>query len=182
MNTNNNLRFRSTEENIQQALFRLLRFNKYESITIKQLCYEAGINRSSFYSHYFDINDLMIKTEERLSKSIVKIFDPNKIWKEDVFVNLFEFLKDNKDFYFAYFNGNNESFMEKTDFMNFVKTVNTVNLCDKFEQRERIYHMAFFGGGLKAISKQWILSDCKESPEQMAKIITNEYKINANMF
>ncbi len=182
MNINFNQRYWSTEEKIQRALFSLLKFKKYNDIAIKEICYEAGINRSSFYAHYQDINDLMIKTEMRLSKNIEKIFDPHSTWTEAVFVKLFEFLYQNRDFYKAYLNTNEQTFMEKNDFVNYIKLISSSTQADKFLFSERVYHMAFFAGGLKALSKAWIKNDCKETPEQMAKILTNEYKINSNYF
>ena len=178
MNIIYNQRYQSTEEKIQTALFSLLRIKDYNDISIKDICYESGINRSSFYAHYQDINDLMIKTEERLSKGIADIFKPNELWDEQVFVKLFEFLLKNKDFYKAYLTTNEQVFMEKNDFVKYVKILNNSAKGSNFSQSERLYHMAFFAGGLKAISKSWISTGCKETPEQMAKIITNEYKTN----
>ncbi len=177
MNTNFNQRYQSTEDKIQKALFSLLRFRSYNDIAIKEICFEAGINRSSFYAHYTDINDLMIKTEQRLSKSIVNIFNPTQVWDESVFEKLFEFLYASKDFYKAYLTTNELTFMEKNDFMTFIQIVNKSNKDSCFSSSERIYHMAFFAGGIKAMSKSWIQTGCKETPKQMAKILSNEYLI-----
>lgn len=182
MNITYNQRYQSTEEKIQKALFSLLRIRNYNDIAIKEICYEAGINRSSFYAHYQDINDLMIKTENKLSMGIMQIFKPSEEWNESVFVKLFEFLLEHKDFYKAYLGTNELTFMEKNDFINFIKLINTTDIANKFDYNERIYHMAFFAGGIKALSKSWIQTGCKESPQQMAKILTNEYKINSKYF
>lgn len=182
MNITYNQRYQSTEEKIQKALFSLLRIRKYNDISIKEICYEAGINRSSFYSHYYDINDLMIKTEQNLSKEISKIFNPNMIWDEKVFENLFEFLLKNKDFYKSYLETNEQTFMETNDFTNYISLINKHSLKLDFNDNEKIYHMAFFAGGIKAMSKTWLKTGCKETPAEMAKILTNEYKINSKYF
>lgn len=181
MNIIKNQRYTSTEENIQKALFSLLRFKKYDSISIKELCYEAGINRSSFYTHYQDINDLMMQTEQRLSKKIQELFKLDTQWNEEIFIQLFVFLKENKDFYKAYLETNEQSFMEKNDFIKYQNLILKSNKLN-FSQNEIGYHMAFFAGGLKAISKYWIKSNCKESPETMANIIKNEYLVNFKNF
>ena len=178
MNIVYNQRYQSTEEKIQNALFSLLKFKNYNDISIKEICYEAGINRSSFYTHYLDINDLMIKTEQSLSKNIKSIFNLNQVWDEEVFKSLFEFLYINKDFYNAYLNTNDQPFMERNDFLNFYNVIEKAGNKFSFPDKEIIYHMAFFAGGLKAITKSWMQTGCKETPEQMAKILTNEYKIN----
>ena len=52
------LRTLKTERAIKNA-FTLLRSKKeLEKITVKELCEEAGINKSTFYAHYRDIYDL----------------------------------------------------------------------------------------------------------------------------
>lgn len=182
MNTTFNIRYLSTEEKIQNALFSLLRFRKYNDIAIKELCYEAGINRSSFYAHYQDINDLMIQTEARLSKEITKIFDPSKKWTEEVFVELFEFIFKNRVFYSSYLATNEQTFMEKNDFTKFVDIVNHNVTNIGINSNDKIYHMAFFAGGLKALCKSWLNRNCPETPQQLAKILTNEYKMNMKYY
>lgn len=177
MNINYNQRYQSTEEKIQKALFSLLKFRDYNDIAIKEICYEAGIHRSSFYAHYQDINHLMMSIEKKLSNSIIKIFDPSVMWNQQTFVKLFEFLKENKNFYKAYLKTSEQTFMEKNDFMNFVNKMGENNMSLIYSSDEIIYHMAFFAGGIKAMSKSWIMTGCKETPEQMAKILTNEYKL-----
>lgn len=176
MNTNYNQRYISTEEKIEKALFSLLKFRDYNDIAIKEICYEAGINRSSFYAHYQDINHLMMSVEQKLSRSIMQIFDTTQQWNQQTFIKLFEFLKTNRDFYKSYLKTNSQAFMEKNDFMAFIKTMGTSNQSLVYASDEIIYHMAFFAGGIKAMSKSWIMTGCKESPEKMAQILTNEYK------
>lgn len=175
MNILNNQRYQSTEEKIQKALYSLLKLRNYNDISIKELCYEAGINRSSFYSHYSDINDLMIKTENNLSKQMTKIFNPNTEWNEEVFTKMFQFLYDNRVFYRSYLTKNEQTFMEQNDFKNFIKIINNNNVVNKNSVNNRVYHMAFFAGGLKALCKSWISRGCLESPQEMSKILQEEY-------
>lgn len=182
MNVLNNQRYQSTEEKIKKALFSLLKIRKYNDISIKEICYEAGINRSSFYAHYQDINDLMIKIEQELSKTMVKIFNPKQKWDKVVFEQMFEFLYEHKVFYKSYLTTNEQTFMEKSDFINFIEIVNQNGIENKFNRSELVYHMAFFAGGIKAMSKSWIMGNCKETPKQMAEILMNEYKLNSKFF
>lgn len=181
MNILFNQRYQSTEDKIQRALFSLLRIRKNVDISIKELCYEAGINRSSFYAHYEDINDLMIKTEQSLSGGIAKIFSVHEKWNEDTFVKLFEFLYKNRDFYRAYFMADERMFMER-DFSQYLKAIRQNNKAIDYDASEEVYHMAFFAGGLKAMAKSWLLNNCPQTPEQMAKILTNEYRVNSKYF
>ncbi len=182
MNTAFNIRYQSTEEKIERALFNLLRIRNFNDIYIKEICYEAGINRSSFYAHYQDINDLMIKTEERLSAEINKIFVPNKVYRHEDFVKLFEFLYSKRDFYNAYLS-QQDQFMVKNDFIGYLKRAEEgVIRHEEYNSRDLYYHMAFFSGGLLALTKFWIQRGCEYSPEKMAQIIFDQYKNNSKYF
>ncbi|MCD8076257.1 MAG: hypothetical protein LUF27_14725 [Lachnospiraceae bacterium] len=37
------------------------------------------------------------------------------------------------------------------------------------------YHQIFFNAGLKAMLKAWLQRDCVESPENMSRILADEY-------
>ena len=67
MNIKNNSRYKMSSEKIETAFLSLLNNYKYEEITISQVCKQAGINRSTFYCHYDDINDLIIKIENKFA-------------------------------------------------------------------------------------------------------------------
>ena len=64
MNVKNNSRYKLSSEKIETTFLSLIINHKYEDITITQICETANINRSTFYSHYDDINDLIIKIEK----------------------------------------------------------------------------------------------------------------------
>lgn len=174
MNIINNQRYKSTEERIENALVSLLRIRKYTDISIKELCYEAGINRSSFYAHYEDINDLMIKVESKLSKEMSDIFKVTTTFNKDTFTKMFEFLYKNRAFYKAYLESNEETTMERKDFLNYLTLLDKyfVSGCSK---ENLVYHATFFAGGIKAMAKAWLFTGCKETSEQMSQILYDEY-------
>ena len=182
MNISGNVRYQFTEEMIEKAVLNLLRRKNYDSFTVKDVCAEAGINRSSFYAHYQDINDLMIKIEGKLTKKLHAIWKPNNgFYDELFFTSFFVFVLENKIFYRAFLKGNSPSFVAP-DMMKKQKAIfkelsikNGFNYSDS----EIDYHLHYFGGGIKEVCQKWLLNDCNESPEQMAKVIYNEYANNA---
>lgn len=48
-----------TESLIRDTLFELMESTPVDKITVRRLCEEAGINRSTFYAHYKDIWDVV---------------------------------------------------------------------------------------------------------------------------
>ena len=57
----NDHRTRVTKMLIRKAFTSLLSQKPIQSISVKELCELAGINRGTFYSHYTDIYDLLRK-------------------------------------------------------------------------------------------------------------------------
>jgi len=53
---------------MDEALICLLEKKDFEYITIKEICQEAGVNRSTFYLHYENTRDLLEETVEYLVK------------------------------------------------------------------------------------------------------------------
>ena len=47
---------------------------------------------------------------------------------------------------------------------------------ESFENQDLKYHIEFFRNGLNAIIKLWLSGGCQESPEEMARILQQEYK------
>lgn len=184
VNITNNTRFRSTEDSMRNALFTLLRTRSYQDIYVKDICKQAGINRSSFYAHYYDINDFMIQTEAYLSDEITRILKENDHFQTENFELLFTFIREHKDFYRAYLHAHMDSHIEKGMYQTFRTAMQNIAQSQNFSYQswQLEYHMAFFGGGLKAICANWLERDCKETPHQMSEIIYEQYKNSARFF
>ncbi len=93
-----------SSEKIETAFLTLILNHKYEDITTSQICKQAGVNRSTFYCHYNDINDLIIKIEGKFAKGMASIFNYGERQTHEAFVEMFTFIRDNKYFYRAFLN------------------------------------------------------------------------------
>ncbi len=65
------LRVEKTEKAIKNAFIELRARKPLEKITVKELCAEAYINKSTFYSHYADIYALSEAMEQETVASII---------------------------------------------------------------------------------------------------------------
>lgn len=74
MNTKNNSRARDTRERLKEALLRLLARRDILDVTVSRLCQEAGVNRSTFYSHYDSIGELMEELEQEIGANLIGRF------------------------------------------------------------------------------------------------------------
>lgn len=103
MNIRKNKKYLKTDEKIQKAVMSLLKRKAFEKILITDIVKEASIDRSTFYEHYQDINQLMITIEKNLVENIKRIFDYSFDYSIEEFIEYFEFIKENKDFYLSVF-------------------------------------------------------------------------------
>jgi len=180
MNIVKNNRYKFTEEQIEKALFYLLKHKEFDSISIVDICKIANINRSSFYAHYEDVNDLMIKVEQNLSNEIKHIFFNNNElnFSKESFIAYFSHMQKYKDFYSAYLghqDASNNGFTFITEILPQIPSMFKI-LEKNYSKDELYYHMTFFGAGITGITKHWLKNNCQETPEQMAGIIQNEYE------
>ena len=58
MENRENLRVRQTRQRLSKALLEMLRDRSLRSVSIRELCQKAGINRTTFYHHYGSQYDL----------------------------------------------------------------------------------------------------------------------------
>lgn len=96
-------RARVTKLLIRRAFTQLLRVKPVQSISIKELCEVAGINRGTFYAHYksvYDLleqmeNDMLAEIEEALARLLPD--EGEGVTSLRVSTELFQCLKDNAD-------------------------------------------------------------------------------------
>lgn len=176
MNTKNNSRYKMSSEKIETAFLSLILNNKYEDITISQVCKQAGINRSTFYCHYDDINDLIIKIESKFAKGTASIFNYGERQTHQAFIEMFTFIKENKYFYKAFLNIPYATYAETNTKIDILKHIGSSTKFEKSDTMKIFYRASFFGAGIKEMCRLWLQYDCRETPEEMAKILIDEYK------
>lgn len=174
MNTSNNNRYKDTENRIKEAFYELLESGKnIDSISVSDICRASGISRPSFYTHYMDINDMMIKIEEEKAEVIKKLLMSDRIPTKESLIKYFEYLKKNKAFYTAYlssvkFSRVSESMMNyhiKTFFYGVRNEEHIKYVCD------------FFQAGIKAAALRWLNNNCHESPDEIAGLLQKYFSI-----
>ena len=175
MNIKNNKRYKINSEKIETAFLALILNHKYEDITISQVCKQAGINRSTFYCHYDDINDLIIKIENKFANSMANIFNFGLRQNNDAFKEMFKFIKENKYFYKAFLSISYQTLAETNTKIDILSNVKENKAAPTSNEIELFYRASFFGAGIKELCRLWLERDCKESPEEMAFILYKEY-------
>ena len=176
MNTSNNQRRKNTVSKIWKSYLNLaISRSDIDTITVSDICKKAGINRTTFYSIYLDIEDLKSSIEQWMIEEFLSIFqdETQTLTHSFDFTSLFRSIKENQIFYKLYFKLN---FDFKTTF---IANEPTQIWRRYFEDQSTLkYHIEFFSAGITAIIKMWLAEGCPGDPESMSRIILEEYTKN----
>lgn len=97
---------------LEQALCMLLRERELKKITVKEVCMNAGVSRSAFYTYFDDIYSLAREIEDRILDDVMQImekregfdFQAVKNGKSDfIFSEICKYCYKNRDIYRAMF-------------------------------------------------------------------------------
>lgn len=89
---------------------------------------------------------------------------------------MFTFVKENKYFYKAFLNIPYATLAETNTKIDVLKNIGDNTNIDKTNKMGIFYRASFFGAGIKEMCRLWLERDCKETPEQMASLLLEEYK------
>ena len=170
MNVKNNKRRRESQEKIEKAFIELLQSNTLNNITVSDIIKHTGLNRSTFYSNYIDIYDLADKTRKKLENDFSNLFSDYDYFNERTgALKMFKHIKENQIFYKTYFK-------LCYDDKHLISIYDTKRAEIEHIDTNINYHIEFFRNGLNAIIKLWLANGCKESPEEMAQVLKQEYR------
>lgn len=166
----------NTAKLMDEALIHILETKDFEYITVKEICQKAGVNRSTFYLHYENMNDLLEETISLINEnfygsfegaSINEILNSNdledlKLIKPKYLIPYLNYVKGNKRI-FKLVNQKKEVFKSQETFMHLYKNIFQVIL-NKFKipKNKQDYIFSFYFQGTLAIIYKWLDNDCKD--------------------
>ena len=177
----------NTALRMDEALMALLEKKDLEFITVKEICHQAGVNRSTFYLHYESIAELLDETMEMIDQRFLSYFPQeeeavlgdleHRALNDLVFVTqeyllpYLRFIQDNKKVYRAAFR--NPSSMQANARYGVLKQRILNPILERFEipTARRPYYIAYYVEGIAAIIKEWLRHDCGDSVEMIAAIM-----------
>lgn len=177
---NNDRRVRKTKDVLKKSLIDLLKDKSINSITVKELCEKADINRGTFYLHYKDVFYMLEEIEKELFEEFQDMIlsheiSPNNVTTKPILQDIFTFIAQNKDFCMVVLCERGDMvFVKKivsliyekgyNDWSNFFKK-NDKELFDKY--------YSFILYGAIGLIDDWLKNGLKESPEYMAVLTEN---------
>lgn len=177
----------NTAVRFDKALLSLLEKKPFEYITIREICEEAGVNRSTFYLHYENVCDLLKETLAYVLDDFLSYFsvDTQSIAAKFANCDLQElnfisdeylhsyllFIKENQRLFSAVLS-QPVTFDSNAIFQRLFDNVFRPIL-DRFHypKDEQRYVMMFYLNGITAIITEWLKDGCQKSVEEVSSIV-----------
>ena len=172
----NDHRTRVTRLLIRRAFTELLTKKPIQSISVKELCENAGINRGTFYAHYSDIYELLESIEEDMFADFREVVSPLLKGKpdgpdlEEITAGIFRCLRENSDLCAVTLGeyGDKKFASRLLDYGLDICLKSYGKQFPNASTRKIEYFYSFASGGCISILQKWLSDGMKESAEQAA--------------
>lgn len=177
----------NTAVKMDLALMEILSKKEFEYITVSEICKKAGVNRSTFYLHYENTNDLLNETARYLINDFISYFNFDKGFIKKGFSETEEgelnFISEKYlEPYLSYIKDNQKVFstaLMRTSSLGFESTYQKMfdhifsPIMEKFgyPESEKKYIIKFYLNGITAVINEWLLENCEKTTEEVITII-----------
>lgn len=180
-------RIKRSKEKLKTCFIQLINEKAFNEITVTELCYRAGVNRSTFYAHYLDILDLQESIQRELydefDKTLKNYLHKDSGWfhsllKRDteeslpILKEIFIYIKKHQDIFRHFFTASSDlkfldHFFERGRehfLMTIKETVKEPNI------RKLNYYYTYVASGTLGLMKDWVAGGFRETPEELEKL------------
>ena len=169
-------RVRYTRKIIQDTFLNLLKEKPVTKITVKEVCDKAEINRGTFYKHYQDCYDLLDKIEEEGLHEFEKMLASIEAsGTQAALTAILNTLRNNSQLIQALGDpASNQRFINRLAgccFLYMEQWLGPISGTNQSEVRRNV-RFAFLAGGSGSVIEWWLRRGIKESPEEIAALIS----------
>ncbi len=162
----------NSEEMLMFSLYTLLNEQSFESISVNDILNRCGLSRTTFYRHFEDKYDLAWWFFLRFANELLKMM-PNFSQKDSVYryTQIANHFKSNSDFYKKIINVEGQNSFFNLYYSNSVNatTKQLKQQIGKAVSDDMLFETQFYVTGAVYMTKDWINSGFKESPEELAR-------------
>jgi len=176
MKPKENQRIILTKQLLQNALLKLLKTVPLHAISIRELCQEAGINRTTFYNHYGSQYDLLGEISQRYLDSIaVRLESADFSDRERVHQRVamvLAYMAENRELSILLMNNNiDPGFAERVFSLPKIGDLLEAALVNCRDERKRAATISFVIHGSYKLLQDWINQEDRLPPVQQAEMI-----------
>ena len=166
-------RIRRTRRELENALIRLLTEKNIQSISVKELCEEADVTRSTFYQHYSNPYDMLTEIQDRIMDQVQEIINTTTGGDSyGFFLHIFTLLAEDdvKPEILSFDNGNGSGYERIGYMINNNYLLRWGQTFTSAQKKQYDYYRCYIVFGCIAMVENWVNNGKQESPEEMAHI------------
>lgn len=178
-----NQRVALTKRLLREALFRLLKTETLNKITITKLCREADVNRATFYHHYTSPRDVLLEAATDMADDL-KQLSPSGATQEDAelyMTQICTYLQEHAPIAKVFFQCETDGDLADalSEISQYVWTTDS-SLAQHTQLDEASVRLlsTFFISGAYQLIRLWLLEDIQKTPEEVAQLISGVIKFD----
>jgi AcrR family transcriptional regulator len=165
----NNRRTQYTQTSLKQALIQLLQQQPLAKVTVTELCQQADLNRSTFYTHYHDPMALF----QAIESDLITAIRPLLAGTEPDLPAILTVLQQQQAATLVICRNLNES-TRLQQFLTSIRHETALDYRHWFQTDDPVmldYYFDFFLGGSLRVITTWLQNGAQQSPIQVATVI-----------
>lgn len=162
---------------LKESLVKLMKNYSISKISVKMLCEDADINRSTFYAHYNDQFDLLRQLEQEVITEFENYIDMHTMTDPvdtvAILKQLLEYAAKNVDLFRVLLSENGDSEFQR-DILSLAQRqiISNLKSDQSLDPRTSEYLQHFIIAGALEILQKWIQDGTVESTQQMAELLS----------
>ncbi len=162
---------------LKESLIKLMKNYSISKISVKMLCEDADINRSTFYAHYNDQFDLLRQLEQEVITEFENYIDMHTMTDPvdtvAILKQLLEYAAKNVDLFRVLLSENGDSEFQR-DILSLAQRqiISNLKSDQSLDPRTSEYLQRFIIAGALEILQKWIQDGTVESTQQMAELLS----------
>jgi AcrR family transcriptional regulator len=168
-------RSQRTRHLVNAALLELLFEKRYDTITIQDILDRADIGRSTFYTHYFDKEDVLTSIAEQMLETFDQQFAHRNVEQGIIpALELFQHVQQNYQYFQAMMRGNTGEVLWEAAQITLSKNIEQTLTSAYAEKRSPSVPWdvtsQYLAGSFLHLVKWWLRAEMPYPPEQMERI------------
>lgn len=173
-------RVKITKMLLNDSFLRLLEKKPLARVTVKDICEDADLNRSTYYKYYADPYDQMSKLEINIIEEMYSNIELSKDISQNNYSNLYPIIKQlldyiqaKKDMFRILLSNNGDISLQKDILTVFAEKLLPSDFKMTSEYSTLLQEFIFISNGSFGMIYYWLMTDKNESVEELAKHISS---------
>ena len=172
MSPKGNQRIMLTKRLVKESLVALLHEKRIHKISIRELCDDAGINRTTFYKYYSSQYDVLFELEEELLTHIQDSLTKYPEETHNQLTAICTYLDQNVELIRLLTDNNvDPDFPSKLFNLPQLRSMLHEKLDQSFDKQSVDYAFIFISNGGYHLIREWINRDQRKTPSEIATLI-----------